>query len=118
MKKSEMAITEKKTRKTGFVVYSLWPIIEGNLKSDVLGGTNPGPLARWPVICTSRTHLSPTLACVRATGFGYKFLRTDFRRRNPIGKAGKSKTLMGELSVLLATKSEPDQVDRGAGAEE
>ena len=88
------------------------------MKSDVLGGTNPGPLAtRWPVICTSRTHLSPTLAFFEATGFGYKFLRTNFRRRNPIGKAGKSKTLMGELYVLLATKSEPDQVDRGAGSQ-
>jgi len=40
------------------------------LKSVVLGGTNPGPLARWPVICTSRTHLSPTLASYRSESPG------------------------------------------------
>jgi hypothetical protein len=83
MKKRDIAITEKNTRTTGLVVYALCPRIEGKLKSVVLGGTKPGPLARWPVICTSRTHLSPTLA--------NNFL-TILRRRNPIGKRAKSKT--------------------------
>ena len=102
MKKSEIAITEKKTRKTGLVVYSLWPIIEGNLKSDVLGGTNPGPLARWPVICTSRTHLSPTLADI-GSNIGY-----GLRRLNLIRKRGKTKTKNRTTQVNKVCYSRPN----------
>ena len=46
MKNADIRITERKTRKIGFVVYSLWPKAGGKLKSAVLGGTNPG-LLNW-----------------------------------------------------------------------
>ena len=46
IKKMEIRITERKTRRIGLVVYSLWPKAGGKLKSAVLGGTNPG-LLNW-----------------------------------------------------------------------
>jgi hypothetical protein len=45
MKKIEIKITEKKTNRTGLVVYGLPSKTGGRLKSAVLGGVNPSPSA-------------------------------------------------------------------------
>jgi hypothetical protein len=45
IKKTEIRITEKITRKIGLVVYGLSPKIGGSSKSLVLGGTKPSPSA-------------------------------------------------------------------------
>lgn len=44
IKKTEIKSTERKTKRIGFVVYSLPAITGGRLKSFVLGGTNPSPV--------------------------------------------------------------------------
>jgi hypothetical protein len=67
-KKTEITMIEKKTSAMGLVVYSLCPTMGARLKSAVLGGTKPGPTARWPIICTALTHLSAKLA---------EYLKTD-----------------------------------------
>jgi hypothetical protein len=41
MKNTEIKITDRKTKKTGFVVYGLSPKTGGKLKSAVLGGLKP-----------------------------------------------------------------------------
>jgi hypothetical protein len=41
IKNALTTITDKKTKKTGFVVYGLSPKTGGRLKSAVLGGVNP-----------------------------------------------------------------------------
>jgi hypothetical protein len=45
MKNTETKITERKTRKIGFVVKGLSPKIGGSSKSLLLGGTKPSPSA-------------------------------------------------------------------------
>jgi hypothetical protein len=45
MKKVEIKITEKNTKKTGFVVNGLSPNTGGKLKSAVLGGLKPSSAA-------------------------------------------------------------------------
>jgi hypothetical protein len=45
MKNIDTKITERKTRKIGFVVKGLSPKIGGSSKSLLLGGTKPSPSA-------------------------------------------------------------------------
>jgi hypothetical protein len=54
-KKTESRITERKTKKIGFVVYGLSPKIGGKTKSLLLGGTNSSPSARKLYIERTRT---------------------------------------------------------------
>jgi hypothetical protein len=53
-KNTESKITEKKTRKIGFVANSLFPKIGGSTKSLLLGGMNPSPSALKAT--NERTH--------------------------------------------------------------
>ena len=54
MKNTETRITERKTRKIGFVVKGLSPKIGGSSKSLLLGGTKPSPYALKTT--NERTH--------------------------------------------------------------
>jgi hypothetical protein len=54
IKKTETKITERKTRKIGFVVNTLSPKIGGSSKSLLLGGTKPSPSALKAT--NERTH--------------------------------------------------------------
>jgi hypothetical protein len=54
IKKTETKITERKTRKIGFVVKTLSPKIGGSSKSLLLGGTKPSPSALKTT--NERTH--------------------------------------------------------------
>jgi hypothetical protein len=57
MKKTEIKMTEKITRKIGFVVYGLSPKMGGNSKSLVLGGTKPSPSAPERTNASTRTPI-------------------------------------------------------------
>jgi hypothetical protein len=54
IKNALTTMTDKKTKKTGFVVYGLSPNTGGKLKSAVLGGVNPSSPE------SSRLNFSPT----------------------------------------------------------
>ena len=54
MKKTEIKITDRKTRNTGLVVKALFPKIGGSSKSLLLGGTKPSPSALKDT--NERTH--------------------------------------------------------------
>jgi len=45
IKKTDIKITDRKTKKIGLVVYGLSPKMGGSSKSLVLGGTKPSPSA-------------------------------------------------------------------------
>jgi hypothetical protein len=82
IKKIDTRITERNTRRTGFVSHAIDSEIGGRLKSLVLGGTNPAPAACK--LADARTHTPQEIV-------GY---------RPNAGEALKQGNLMGKSGYL------------------
>ena len=94
MKKTEIRITEKKTKKIGLVVNALSPKIGGRLKSTALGGVKPSPSDNR----VTRTY--PNLPSrINQTG-------VNVLRAKPYGEMAVC------AKSLLPAESQPDQIYR------
>ena len=87
MKKTEMRITERKTKKIGLVVNGLSPKIGGRLKSTALGGLKPSPSANRITGNPFLPLLVQVCCCLLLYGLLLPARESPFFAPNPIRKS-------------------------------